>query len=73
MMTPLLSTYVAYYVEFRQSNENLKLVLIWIMFVLCDRLWGITQCYSSVSNFIYIQDFGTVDHSQIPEACGLCH
>ena len=43
MMTSLLSTYVANYVEFRQSNENLKLILIWNMFVLCDRHWGINQ------------------------------
>ena len=68
-----LSTYVAYDVEFRRSNENLKLILVWIMFVLCDRHWGIIHCYSTVSNFIYIQDFGTVGHSRIPEACGLCH
>ena len=40
-----LSTYVAYYVEFCQSDENLKFILVWIMFVLCDRHMGINQYY----------------------------
>ena len=61
--TSFLESNVTDFVEFCQSDENWNiLVRVWIMFVLCRR-----HCYSSVSNFIYIQNFSTLDHSQIPE------